>query len=357
MRLAAAADDREDPRHLAAGAQGLQDRLDLANLVVGSADGRPLGCGDRDEEHAPVLGRGQLLRQGAVQPPGGAGDQRRHQQDQDRRVEGAPEQRPVAARDHARDARLQPGAGTAAFGALEQLGAERRTEGERHQHREQHGDPEHEAELGEQPARLALEKGDRHEHRDQGERGRDHREGHLAGAEHARDQRALAELDPALDVLEHHDRVVDHDPDREDQRQEGQDVDREAERVDADEGADHRDRDGDRRHRGRARRGEKREDHQHDQHDRDPERLEHLVDRPVDEDRVVRADLDVHARGQSRADQIELRARPGSRSRSCSPATGGARRGRPPDARRSGRSCVSSSTPRSILAMSPRRTG
>ena len=42
---------------------GLQDRLDLAHLGVGIADRRALRRGHRDEEHAAILGRHQLLRQ------------------------------------------------------------------------------------------------------------------------------------------------------------------------------------------------------------------------------------------------------------------------------------------------------
>ena len=59
-------------------------------------------------------------------------------------------------------------------------------------------------------------------------RRRDHREADLAPAVDRGDQRRLAELDAPLDVLEHHDRVVDDQADREHRAEQRQHVDREA---------------------------------------------------------------------------------------------------------------------------------
>ena len=120
----------------------------------------------------------------------------------------------------------------------------------------------------------------------------------------------LAELDAALDVLEHHDRIVHHDADRENQREQREHVDREAERVDADERADHRHGNGDRRHHGRPGRRQEGEDHQDHEHHRDAERVDHLPDRLVDEHRVVGPDRDLHADRQVGSDQVELIAHP-----------------------------------------------
>ena len=55
----------------------------------------------------------------------------------------------------------------------------------------------------------------------------------------------LARVDVPLDVLHHHDRVVDDEADREDDREQRQQVDREARRQHQEDGADERDRDRD----------------------------------------------------------------------------------------------------------------
>ena len=102
---------------------------------------------------------------------------------------------------------------------LEQPRCERRAERQRHQCRDRHGTGHDEAELHEELADLPLEEGDRHEHRNQRRRGGNHRESDLAGAEAGSFQRTLALIDAALDVLEHDDRIVDHQADGEDQRQ------------------------------------------------------------------------------------------------------------------------------------------
>jgi hypothetical protein len=310
MWLAAAAHDREDALGLAARPQRLQDLLDLARLDVGIGGRRALRRRDRYEEDAAVLDRRQLLRQGEVEGHRRAPRQAGHQQHQERRLERPREQGAIAAGGGAEAALEQAGAGALLLAALQQLRAERRAERQRHHGRDRYRRRQHEAELGEQLANLPFEEGDRHEHRDQGERGRDHGERHLARAEDAGEQRALAALDPALDVLEHDDGVVDDDADRQDEGEQGQHVDGEAERVDADERADERHGDGHGRDHGRPCRGEEDEDHEHHEHHRDEERVEHLADRFADEGGIIRAHHDLHAFGQSRADEVDLRAHP-----------------------------------------------
>ena len=104
---------------------------------------------------------------------------------------------------------------------------------------------------------------------------------------------AQAPVEVLLDVLDHDDRVVDHQADRQDQAAERQRVDREAEGRHHRERGDQRDRD--RQHRD-DRGAEALEEHEHDDHDQD-ERLDqrvldlldvlvHVVGRVVD-DRVV----------------------------------------------------------------------
>ena len=123
----------------------------------------------------------------------------------------------------------------------QQRGAERRRERQRHEpgDRDRHRDRDRElpVHLADQPA----EERDRQEHRGQHEHDRDHGPGHLL---HRLDRglarrEALLGDDP-LDVLEHDDRVVDHDADREHHAEQRQRVDREAEQQHRRERADQR---------------------------------------------------------------------------------------------------------------------
>ncbi len=111
---------------------------------------------------------------------------------------------------------------------------------------------------------------------------------------------SVVRREPAFDMrgraLDDHDRVVDHDADREDDREQGGEVDREAERVHRREGADDR-------HRHRRRRHEHRppvlQEHQdHDEHQQGgfDQRAIDLVDRRLHEARGVER----HAIGQAR---------------------------------------------------------
>ena len=86
-------------------------------------------------------------------------------------------------------------------------------------------------ELAEQPAGVAGHEGERHEHRHQ-RRGRgDDREADLAGAVEGGEQRRLAVLDAAVDVLDLDDGVVDDDADGEHDGEQRQHVDRGAEEA------------------------------------------------------------------------------------------------------------------------------
>ena len=68
--------------------------------------------------------------------------------------------------------------------------------------------------LNSRPTRPVEER-DRHEHGDERDRRREDREADLGRAVERGAHAALAHLEMAVDVLEHHDRVVDHEPDRE----------------------------------------------------------------------------------------------------------------------------------------------
>ena len=89
--------------------------------------------------------------------------------------------------------------------------------------------------------------------------------------------------DVALDVLDHDDRVVDHDADRQHQPEQRQVVQREAEQRHDEERADQRDRNRDQRNDRGAPGLQEQDDDQNDEQDRLEDRLLHRVDRLLDE--------------------------------------------------------------------------
>ena len=111
----------------------------------------------------------------------------------------------------------------------QQLRAEHRRQAQREEARKGDRADHRRRELAEQQAGLAGDEHDRHEHRADHHRRRDDREADLARAVEGGGERRLALLDPVIDILEHDDRVVDDDADRQHQREQGQQVDREAE--------------------------------------------------------------------------------------------------------------------------------
>ncbi len=112
----------------------------------------------------------------------------------------------------------------------------------------------------------------------------------------------------AHDVLEHDDGVVDHEPDRQREREQGHVVDRKIERVHRRAGADERNR---HRERGNDRcrdRAQEQEDHQHDQADRYDQRLLHVGDRLADRDGAVVEHFHADRRRDRRAVLRQARA-------------------------------------------------
>ena len=88
-----------------------------------------------------------------------------------------------------------------------------------------------------------------------------------------------------LDVLQHHDGVVDDEAGGEHDGEQRQDVEREAGEIDRRERADQRDRHGDGGDDRRAPRAQEEEDHGDDDQRRLAERLQHLLQRAADEGR------------------------------------------------------------------------
>ncbi len=153
-----------------------------------------------------------------------------------------------------------------------------------------------------------MQKGDGHEDGDQHDGGRDHRETDLTRSPIGGDQARLSVLLHApMDVFKHHDRIVDHQSDRQHQRQESQDVDGKAERHEHGKGRDQRHRNRDRRDQRGPQAAEKQKDHQGDQADGDAQGLVDLVDGALDEHRAVVALLDRHPGGKERIETGGLR--------------------------------------------------
>ena len=105
--------------------------------------------------------------------------------------------------------------------------------------------------LEELPGDAAEERG-RHEHRAQHQRNRHQRAADLFHGAQRCIAPAHAVFEMALDILDHHDRIVDHDADREHETEQGQIIDRESQRRHHRKSADQRHRDRDDRNDGRA---------------------------------------------------------------------------------------------------------
>src|SRR5262249_28675384 len=114
--------------------------------------------------------------------------------------------------------------------------------------------------------------------------------------------RRHALIEMAIDVFHDDDRVVDHEPDREHEREQGQQIDGIAQRQHHHEGADQRQRDGDGRDQRGTHRAEEDKDDERDDNQRLDQARDHLVDRAVHEFRRVIDDLAGQALRQLRLD-------------------------------------------------------
>ena len=185
--------------------------------------------------------------------------------------------------------------------------AQRRRQGERVQRRDQHGHRDGHGELAEQLARHAGDEGHRHEHGQQHQRDGDDGGGDLRHRLLGRLARGQFRLvgHHALDVLHHHDGVVDHDADAEHQRQQGHGVGGVADRQQHGKGPDQADGHGDGRDDGGARRAEEQEHHQHHQHEGLDQRADDLVDRVGHEGGGVVDDRGLQALGEARPEAVQ----------------------------------------------------
>ena len=163
---------------------------------------------------------------------------------------------------------------------LEQQGAQRRRQRERHHPRNDHRDHDGDSELLIHLATEPAQKGHRNEHRGKHQYDGDHRTGYLFhGLEGRLTWRQPFLTHETFDVFDHDDRVVDHDADGEYQTEQGQQVDGKTEQQHAREGSDDGNRNGQQRNQRRARILKEQKHHQHHQHDGFDEGVDHLLDR------------------------------------------------------------------------------
>ncbi len=188
---------------------------DLEMLTVRGGHG---GVGRRLEEEADVtlvLDRCEFLPREQIERPGGDHDQHGRGDDAPAHLQRAVEQPCISAAHQRRTPRFTS-TGQPAFLAVRvhESRAHHRRERHRDDTRQHHGRGERDGELEEQRAGQAALESDRRVDRRQGDRHRDDRTDQLAGARQRRLDPRLALSDVPLDVLHDHDRVVDHQTDR-----------------------------------------------------------------------------------------------------------------------------------------------
>ena len=284
------------------------DLLDVLHDVRGVFDrraGRGLHDGD---EVAFVLGRHERTRHRPIHPPRRTQRQHEHHRHRPFPPQGAADGSNVhirAAVDDAVDAREETAMRMGFF--VEQQRRQRGREGDGVEHGQNHRKGDRHRELLIHPPGGAGKKCDRQEHRDQHDADDDDGGEHLAHRVDRRVMRALAELaHMAFDVLNHDDRIVDHDACRENDAEERQRVDRVPEQLHERERADERHRDGDGGNQRAAPVLEEEEHHQDDEGNRFAERLQHFDNRLAHDDDVVECQLPFQARWKLTLDARHL---------------------------------------------------
>ena len=156
----------------------------------------------------------------------------------------------------------------------------------------------------EQTSVRAFDKGNRYEYRNQYGRRGDNGESYLFGAALCREQRRLAQIDTTLAVFQHHDGVIHHQTDRQNQGEQCQQIDRITECPESDKRGDqtHRHRHG--WHQCRAHAAQEQPDHQQHQNHRFKQCCVNLIHRIVDEDGGIKGQSHFHVSGQPLVDRF-----------------------------------------------------
>ncbi len=175
---------------------------------------------------------------------------------------------------------------------LEKNRAERRAQGERDEAGDHRRGSDGGRKLREKQARDPGDEGGRNEDGAERQRYGDQRAGHLVHRVVRGLARRQAERHVALDILDHHDGVVDDDADGQHQAEQRQVVDRGAERGEDRKGANQRDRDGDHRDDRRAPALQEQVDDADHEDDGDADRLDDFVNRLAHEGgRIIDVDV------------------------------------------------------------------
>ena len=167
-----------------------------------------------------------------------------------------------------------------------------------------------EGELPEERAGQPPLQSDRQVDRRQGDGHGDDRPDQFAGADQGRLHGGFPSADVALDVFQHDDGVVDHEADREDDRQQGEEVHGEPECLHQEDAADQGQRDRHHRDQNRAEGADEEENDDHDDEQRVAERLEHLPDGVRDVVGGVVRHAGLESARQAAPDRFHLRPHP-----------------------------------------------
>ena len=162
---------------------------------------------------------------------------------------------------------------------LQQQGRQRRGEGQRVDGRDHRRNRDRHRKLFIELPGYAGEEGHRYEHRAQHQGDGDNRPGNFTHRLVRRLQRGEPLLDIALDVFHHHNRVVHHDPNGENQTEQAQGVKREAKQIENTERPHHRDRYGNQWNNRCAPGLQEQDHHQYHQHYRFEQGLHHRANR------------------------------------------------------------------------------
>jgi hypothetical protein len=180
-------------------------------------------------------------------------------------------------------------------------------EGQGVQRREQGRHRDGDGEGPVEPAGDTWHDNGRHEDRQQHQRRCHYRAGDL---DHRLGSRLLGAetlgINDPQGVLDHHDGVIDHDTDHQDEAEHGQSVDRQPEGEHHREGAEKRHRDGDRRHQGGSEVLQKDVDRKDHQQDGDDEGGHHLLERLHDVLGGVVEDAVLEALGEILTEAVHL---------------------------------------------------
>src|SRR5690606_4593138 len=177
-----------------------------------------------------------------------------------------------------------------------------------HEARHQHGAGQRQRELDEQPPGSARGECQRRVHSDQGQGHGYHREADLLGAQEGGLYPGLAFFDMPEDVLQHHDGVVNDQPDSQHHGQQGQGIYREPEEIHDPERTDQRYGYGHDGNQTGAQVAQEKENDQHDQDNGLGHRVVDRIDRLLDKYGRVVGDIEFHAGRQVLVDQRDFLA-------------------------------------------------